>query len=188
MLNKNNKKSEKLFKLASNKEIVSLVAKYLGMLPSITFSAYWYTPFLDKPSQGSQLLHLDHEEFKQLKMFIYCSDVKLENGPMHIINKMDSKVIQKKTNYTTAAENKRISDESVNTYKIQNFSGPKKRIFVVDTSSCFHFGGRVTSGDRLVGIVQYLTPLNYNYINLKKKLPLINNKKLIDKNKELFIF
>ena len=39
-----------------------------------------------------------------------------------------------------------------------------------------------------MGVIQYLTPLSYNYQNLKKKLPVINKKNLIDENKNLLLF
>ena len=173
------KNCDNLIKLEKNEKIVNLVGEYLDMLPTITFSAYWYSPFLKKTHSGSQLIHLDHEEFKQIKMFVYCSDVKIDNGPMHIINKKESINIQKKINYKTNEENKRLDDSSIDKKLIKDLSGNIKSIYLVDTSSCFHFGGRVSSGYRLMGVIQYLTPLSYNYKNLKKKLPVINKKNLI---------
>ena len=71
------KNCENLIKLAINDKIINLVSIYLDMLPTITFSAYWYSPSLKKSHSGSQLIHLDHEEFKQIKMFVYCSDIQI---------------------------------------------------------------------------------------------------------------
>ena len=66
--------------LLKNQELHHFIEMQIGLPVKIKF----FQAFLSFPidgAQGSQLWHRDRDDFKELKMFIYCSDVDYETGP-----------------------------------------------------------------------------------------------------------
>ena len=45
--------------------------------------------------EGSQLMHLDHEDFQQIKLFFFFEDVDKDTGPLVALDQKDSTNIQK---------------------------------------------------------------------------------------------
>jgi len=63
-------------RLALSRELVSLVSAYLHTLPIITYLNVWRSPVSSFAGKGSsQLWHLDHESFTQVKVFVFIRDV-----------------------------------------------------------------------------------------------------------------
>ena len=80
-----------------------MATKYLGTLPILESFQMWYSPNDSNELIGSQLLHRDPEDFRQLKIFIPIEDIDIENGPLNVIDKNESKIlydnlIEKKNN------------------------------------------------------------------------------------------
>ena len=70
---------------------IDIATKYLGTLPILTSFSMLYSANISDELVGSKLLHRDCEDFKQLKIFIPIEEVQKENGPLHVINKDESK-------------------------------------------------------------------------------------------------
>mgnify|MGYP000580556693 CR=1 FL=1 len=183
--------NSKILELAKNKNILNAVSNYLGIFPVLTNISLWYTP--KNKSQmmtESQLFHLDHEDFKQVKCFVYCNNVNKTSGPLMIINKLKSIKTQLKINYKMNNHSKRILDEKkyFSENDIFHFIGKKGSMVLVDTSSCFHCGGRSISGDRLMLSFQYITPYAFVKNLYKKRLfkGILNNSDIFERNLSRF--
>ena len=183
--------SSKILELAKNKNILYVVSHYLGIFPVLTNISLWYTPKnKNQLMVESQLFHLDHEDFKQVKCFVYCNNVNQNSGPLMIIDKLKSIKTQKKINYKMNSNSKRIMDEKkyFSDNDIFHFIGKKGSMALVDTSSCFHCGGRSISGDRLMLSFQYITPYAFVKNLYKKRLfkGILNNTDIFEKNLSRF--
>jgi len=179
-----------LYELATNKKIINTISNYLGVMPVCTYINLWYSPKkTDNELQGSQLMHLDHEDFHQIKLFFYCEDVDKETGPLVAINKEDSTFIQKKYKYNLKQKNKRINDDELKSFNFNYLTGKKGDMYLVDTSQCFHAGSRKSSKDRYLVMIQYLTPYSYMRKNKKNKLGFMFDKQISSNlEKKLFSF
>ena len=72
---------------------VDVATRYLGTLPILESFQMWYSPNDSDELIGSQLLHRDPEDFRQLKIFIPIEDILIENGPLNVIDKNESKIL-----------------------------------------------------------------------------------------------
>ena len=69
----------------------------------------WYSPNNQIFENSSQEYHLDHEDYRQVKGFLFINEIDFETGPLNIINLTQSNKIQKMINYTMTKDNKRVS-------------------------------------------------------------------------------
>ena len=156
------KKKSEIFQLAKSESILKVVSEYLGIFPILTNINIYYTPTNSAQKiEGSQLFHLDHEDFSQIKCFIYCNDVGQESGPLMIYPKKDSVKLQKKINYKPNQDQKRIKDDLLDSQKINTINSIKGTMILADTSNCFHAGARSMKKSRLMIAFQYLTPFAF---------------------------
>ena len=157
------KGEEKFFRLLETNLKLNEIAKaYLGKKTHLRYADFWISKKTSVKPVGSQLFHLDHEAFNQLKFFIYINDIDEKNGCMSIVNKHISYEFQVKNNYKMDEKSKRIESDNVFS-EIIKASGSKGTILCIDTSQCFHKGGLVTSGDsRYLAMFQYLPKNNLN--------------------------
>lgn len=161
-LNKNNFDSDSIvFKTITSKNILHPVINYLKCVPLLSYLAIWYSPNNKHINDSSQLLHLDHEDYKQIKGFIFLEDVNDNSGPLIIIDKKNSEKIQNQLKYKMTEKQKRIDDEILKDYKKISLTGKKGTVVLLDTSSCLHFGSRKASNSRLVLSFQFITPFAF---------------------------
>ena len=178
-----------LYELATNKKIINIVTKYLGVIPVCTYINIWHSPKKDLDNfEGSQLMHLDHEDFFQVKLFFFCKDVDMNTGPLITLNSKDSTIIQKKINYNLKEKNKRVTDLKLKEYEFHHLIGNQGDLYLVDTSQCFHAGSRKSSKDRLVIMIQYLTPYSYMRKLKNNSVFKFDKNKMSDFEKTLFSF
>lgn len=166
------------FKFVTNQYLIEIISKYLGCVPLLTHISLWYSPNKKINLESSQSYHLDHEDYRQVKGFLYIDDVDEQCGPLNIINAKQSSKIQNKIQYRLTKKRKRVEDLLINDLKkdmsINEFSmiGKSGDLVLVDTSSCFHFGSRIGTKPRFVLAFQYITPfafsLDWNWLNSKK--------------------
>jgi hypothetical protein len=70
-----------LAEVGSSPEVLDLVAQYLGAPPTIlTYAAWWSFGGHGKP-QGAQFFHVDTDDYKFCKLFVYLTDVDETGGP-----------------------------------------------------------------------------------------------------------
>ena len=67
-------------KFVTNKYLIEIVSKYLNCVPLLTNLSLWYSPNDKVFKNSSQEYHLDHEDYRQVKGFLFINDVDLQTG------------------------------------------------------------------------------------------------------------
>ena len=155
------------FKFVTNKYLIEIVSRYLKCIPILTSLSLWYSPNNKFMKNSSQEYHLDHEDYKQVKGFLFIDRIDLDTGPLNIINVTQSDNIQKLINYKMTNSGKRVNDKIIIDLK-QSMEineniiiGEAGDLLLCDTSSCFHYGSRLGNRPRLILAFQYTTPFNF---------------------------
>ena len=152
-------------RFALSPEVVGPIAAYFGIVPVLLDMDAWYSVHRRDTPRGSQLWHMDPTDSKQVKVWVYCSDVGLDSGPTTVLPADASDLLAERIDYAMD-ERYRVPDdvvESLKTEKTIPLMGTTGSVSFVDTSSCFHFGSRVEAGGvprRLVWF-QYVTPYSF---------------------------
>ena len=151
-------------RFATSEEVVAGVADYLGMIPVLQYVGVWYSRHIQRAPYSSQLYHRDGESPAQLKLFLLCSDVAEENGPLTVIGARTSGRVARELRYHVYGG--RVDDATVRRLAGDDehaLMGPAGTLAAVDTDRCFHFGSRVDKGaaPRVVAMFQFLTPLSF---------------------------
>ena len=169
------KKESEILKLAATPWMVKTVGTYLGCLPVLTYVNVWYSRPNDRKAQveGSQMWHLDHEDLRQIKVFVYCGDVDEQSGPLKVVNAKNSLEHIRNLRYRTTSQSKRLQDDIIPVSQQITLTGKQGSMALVDTSRCFHLGSREMKKPRLVISLQYLGPQaygakNYNNFHLQR--------------------
>jgi len=161
----------KVFKFLTSKFLIEKVSNYLGCIPLLTYSSIWYSKNDEMIANSSQEYHLDHEDYMQVKGFLYLEDIDQTNGAMNLFSKKNSNEVIKNINYNTSPEKKRLKDDIFEKFENEKIicDGKKGTLYLVDTSSCFHCGARKSLGSRLLLSFQFITPwanyLKWNWRN-----------------------
>lgn len=157
--------SQLLIDYMAQPTILNGVMRYLGDVPLLQGVKLYWTPQNDK-MVSSQQWHMDGGDIRQLKLFLYLNDIDERAGPLTIIPAKESRDVVKKYDYVKG----KLPDDQVAACvprdKWVQLTGSKGTLVVCDTSSCFHFGGRARSGERLFLEFHYTTsaPFYYNKI------------------------
>ena len=144
------------YNLKMNNFIRCIAYNYLGLGYFPRYSEIWYTPKtnINKDYQGSQLWHLDHESKKQLKVFILISSNLSKNSMTEFISKEKTKKILPFIK-SLLYKNKHIDNNNLDSLA-ENENLCSGDLLMLDTSKCFHRGGRITDFDRLIYSAQYI--------------------------------
>ncbi len=151
-----------IFRLATSDVLVSTAGRYIGCLPVLSYVGVWFSP--NKKSDknvGSQLYHLDHEDVRQLKFFIYVDDVDNSSGPTLMIDAASSAELCKRIGYRFNENSKRLDDEIIDDTKVFCAAAKRNSVLAVDTSRCLHAGSRGGDKPRSVIMIQYTTPFAF---------------------------
>ena len=95
-------------RLALRPDIVSAVAGYLGVLPILEYINVLCSNHVQEPLSKSQLLHCDSDAETQVKIFVLCTEVTAENGPLVILGADSSRRLRARVTYR---HNHRVTDE-----------------------------------------------------------------------------
>jgi hypothetical protein len=153
-----------LVRLSLRPDLLDAVVAYMGTVPMLRTVQVFYSGAVDREPVSSQLYHCDADDVRQLKVFLLCSEVRRENGPLTILAASASERLRRKTQYSYID---RLSDDQVSSvlgpHTPVELVGTLGTMALVDTSRCFHFGSRVEAGaaPRLVAMVQYLSPFAF---------------------------
>ena len=159
--------------LLADPSLLTLAESYLGTAPKLdVLSMWWHFGFSDSPdSEAAQLYHFDLDRPRWLKVFIYLTDVGLENGPHSFIegtHKIDS--IPRRFLHRGYV---RLSDAEVHAEYGQDrekvFTAPRGTVIAEDTIG-LHKGGVVKGGARLILQLQFSSSL-FGGIYPKANLP-----------------
>lgn len=157
-------RSSPLIRFAVDPRVVSVASHYLGLVPMLTMVTILASPPVPGPFAGSQLFHSDWEDVRQVKIFVNCSNVAEESGPLTAVAADASRRVKDAVGYRYGGPYFRLRDDEVEPMlrdgDLEAFTGPAGSVVFIDTSSCLHLGSRVHAGagERLVGQFQYLTP------------------------------
>ena len=146
------------------------------MLPVHSSASFWYSEEQPNNSKfsGSQLPHFDWEDLKQVKVFLSFSDIKDENGPIHILPRKDSDEIKNFLKNKKIELSKKLDENFFINYKFIKMNLNEGDVLVVDTSTCYHYGGRCKKDFRKQLLIQFNDPFSMMYpiirFNLNKNL------------------
>ena len=79
--------------------MIEIVSRYLNCIPILTNLSLWYSPNDKIFKNSSQEYHLDHEDYKQVKGFLFINEIDLQTGPLNVINVKENNNIQKLIKY-----------------------------------------------------------------------------------------
>jgi hypothetical protein len=153
---------------ALSEDVLATVSAYLGLVPVLYDFDVWYSMPQPDVAQSSQLWHMDHDDQMQVKVWVHCSDVGQESGPLTVIDAAASADFAQQIGYDIG-RGYRVPDERVHelvpAVAITPLQGARGTTMFVDTSSCFHFGSRVApdAEPRRVVYFAYITPYSFNY-------------------------
>jgi hypothetical protein len=156
--------SHPLVRLALRTDLLESVIAYMGTVPILRSVQVFYSGSVDREPVSSQLYHCDADDVRQLKIFLLCSEVRHENGPLTILDATSSDRVRRATSYVYDG---RLSDAEVAQVLGKpspvELVGSQGTMCLVDTSRCFHYGSRVFPGaaPRLVAMIQYLSPFAF---------------------------
>lgn len=151
-------------RFALRPDLLESITAYLGTVPLLRSVQVFYSGVVDREPISSQLYHCDADDTRQVKIFLLCSDVRHENGPLTILDAASSARVRRATGY---AYDGRLTDEEVagvlGPHQPFELVGAPGTSCVLDTSACFHYGSRVQAGaaPRLVTMMQFLTPFAF---------------------------
>lgn len=153
------------YKFLTHPSLVNIVARYLRCMPILSYVAVWYSPNEPGDTRGSQKFHLDHEDFRQIKGFMFVEDIAPDQGPFTLLPAHISTPLQKSLHYRMTPDNKQIDDADVYKYASQKdivpLTGKAGTIALIDTSRCFHYGSRAGQKPRIMLSFQYVTPFAF---------------------------
>jgi hypothetical protein len=114
-------------------------------------------PTENKPLTYSQLWHLDHDDKRVCKLFIYLTDVRdTADGPLTFIPAPSSKRFRN-TIKSHMADDKVFA--RVDRSAVKEIIAPKLSSFIVNTARCLHMGSRIQSDrTRLLYTATFIQP------------------------------
>ena len=144
-----------IIKFASSEKLLSIVSSYLGTVPVIGDIRLWISNKNDK-IEASQRLHIDQEDYRQVKLFLYIEDVTPSSGPLSFFPATKKNLIFKIAKEPfNRVDDHELSRDFLNSEMIE-LDGNAGDIAFLDTSRCFHYGSRVKEGKRMVLMIPYL--------------------------------
>lgn len=154
-----------LLEVARAPEVVNPVTEYLGVNPYLRSMGLYITPPMAPiTDNGSQYYHLDQEARYQVKVFVAVTDIDEEAGPTYFVPRIVSDLIDEKL-LELSKNGKmwrygKIKDDAwrmvCKPKYVMKFVGNSGATLFIDTSNCFHMGGRTLSKKRAVFQLQYV--------------------------------
>lgn len=177
--------------LVSSKIILEIAQGYLNTVPKLdVLSMWWHTNYSKEPdSKAAQYFHFDMDRIKWIKVFIYLTDVGVDNGPhTFVIGSHKTNGIPRK--FLNKGYARQTDDEVIGFYgteRVQSFIAPRGTIIFEDTRG-LHKGVHLKEGSRLMLQLQYSNSLfGAIYPNVKcKKISSPNLKNRIKRTPEIF--
>ena len=165
--------SSHLVKLALDREILAIVSSYLKSMPWLRDVMITKSVYVPGKNNFSQKWHLDYDDVRMLKLFMYLSDVDdIGDGPFTVLS-LESSGAFKNTFIPEHLDDDVFFRKTsrVNTLPIY---GKKLSMFLVDTSRLYHQGSRLLHDrSRILYTALYTGyPSIYNYAIRNKSIHL----------------
>ncbi|MGH6948807.1 MAG: hypothetical protein ACREDZ_15870 [Kiloniellales bacterium] len=142
-------------RFALQPRIVQAASAYVGELPLIVSIHLLRSLPQPAPYKVSQLWHLDYEDARMVKLFVYLTDVSSDDdGPFNYVPPGPSR----RVSFHGSAH---LPDETVfrrvDRQEVRQVLGSRGQAFMVDTSRCIHMGSRLVPGhERLLYTVCFI--------------------------------
>lgn len=170
-----------LVQLALDGEILAIVSAYLKSIPWLRDVMITKSIYVSNKNSFSQKWHLDYDDVKMLKLFVYLSDVNdIGDGPFTVLNLQCSKDF--KNTFIPSHLDDDIFYKYTNINKTIPIYGKKFSMFLVDTSKLYHQGSRLFQGrSRILYTALYTVyPSIYNYAIRNKSIQVSKNASVRD--------
>lgn len=130
---------------ALSRPILNVVADYLGETPWLRYIVLTESVYQQGDPRFSQKWHLDFDDARMVKLFIYLTDVaSLDDGPFKLIPGEQSARIR------NSFVKKHLGDASVFTQveprHVVDMAGPAMTSFLADAGRLYHCGSRLVPG------------------------------------------
>jgi hypothetical protein len=138
--------------------ILRILGDFMHELPQLSDVLLTQSlPSENKPLSYSQLWHLDHDDKRVCKLFIYLTDVRdTKDGPLTFIPAPSSKSFRN-TIKSHMTDDKVFA--KVDRSAVKEIIAPKLSSFIVNTARCLHMGSRIQSDrTRLLYTATYIQP------------------------------
>jgi hypothetical protein len=160
--------------LMADSSLLELAQQYLGCQPvADVLSMWWHTSFSKEPdAEAAQFFHFDMDRIKWLKIFIYLTDVNLDNGP-HSFVKGSHRTCGIPADLLRRGYVRLTDEEVVSRYKTEDvvsFTAPRGSMIIEDTRG-LHKGVHVIGAPRLILQLQFSNSLfgaSYSKAPMKK--------------------
>tara|TARA_B100000989_G_C19531294_1_gene470101 strand:+ start:173 stop:1063 length:891 start_codon:yes stop_codon:yes gene_type:complete len=149
------------------KNYMSMISKYLFMLPYLKTVTYMYSKNEKTLKNSSQYWHLDKTGPRTLKLFLSLHDQTEKNGPLTFIDSKRSEYLVNRFKYSKTNQFKRLSDELINKefdnlkFKPSRFIDKKGSLAFLDTDRCLHYGSRKSENPRLFLYIEFGSYLDF---------------------------
>ena len=90
-------------RFALSDEVVTTVTAYLGVVPVLKRIDIMYSVAQNNKPKASQLWHLDHDDIRQVKVWVHCSDIGPESGPLTVLDAAHSAELAERIDYDMGA-------------------------------------------------------------------------------------
>lgn len=146
-----------LMDIANNPKVLDVVGGFLGCKPTIGYIATWWSYPTDEGPKQAENFHRDVDDWRFIKLFLYLTEVKQENGPHKYVLHSSTKPV--------LTQIRRLNDDEVShsfgEENILTMTSQAGHAFLEDTYGV-HKGQPLQSGNRLLFQVVYtLNPLPY---------------------------
>jgi len=160
-------KNSEFVQLANSPVLLAAAQEYLKDTPVISAVILMQTigsvSNIASP-QASQMWHVDNDDTKMFKFFVYLTDVATtEEGPFTLVPATESKKVWRsllvRLKLRTRIPDKDFFGGLGEGGNVIEMMGPRHSWFVVDTHRCYHFGSRTTT-TRLALFITYISPVS----------------------------
>jgi hypothetical protein len=144
--------------VANDPRVLAIASAHFGCKPTIGYmSAWWSVPTADGVPRQAENFHRDFDDVDFLKLFVYLSDVEVENGPHEFIRGSHAAPQLRQIRRHTDQE----VIEAFGKERLVTFTG-KAGIAFMENTTGLHRGLAVRAGKRLVLQVVYsMLPMAY---------------------------
>ena len=137
--------NDPLVQYALLRPILNVAGSYLGEMPWLRYIILTESVYQPGNITYSQKWHLDFDDARMLKLFVYLSDVRSpENGPFRMIGRGATARVR------NSFFRRHLSDEEVFSHvaaeDVIDMFGSCLSSFIVDTSRVYHCGSRMMQG------------------------------------------
>ena len=137
--------NDPLVQYALLQPILNVAGSYLGETPWLRYIILTESVYQPGGISHSQKWHLDFDDARMLKLFVYLSDVRTQaDGPFTMMGRAASQRVR------NSFFRRHLADEEVFDHvthdDVVEMYGPRLSSFLVDTSRVYHCGSRMAEG------------------------------------------